>query len=93
MNDKYKLFKNFMHNELGISKEDIHEWVRETIKEEIKNIVEHAYGKCNIESEIRKAIISYDMWSDKNKLQPEVLDKVCKEVGKGICDKVFKDSK
>jgi hypothetical protein len=32
--DKYTLFKNFMHNELGISREDIREWVKESVKEE-----------------------------------------------------------
>lgn len=38
MTDKYKLFKNYMHNELGITKHDIHDWVRETIREEIQAI-------------------------------------------------------
>ncbi len=27
--EKYKMFKQFMHNELGITKEDIREWVKE----------------------------------------------------------------
>ena len=31
--NKYRLFRNFMYNDLGISKEDIRDWVRETVLE------------------------------------------------------------
>jgi hypothetical protein len=27
-NDKWSMFKNYMHNELGITKEDIREWIQ-----------------------------------------------------------------
>ena len=90
MNDKYKMFKNFMHNELGISKEDIREWVRESIKEEVKNVVEQAHGKCNIEGEIRKAIKDNDFWSSDGRLKPEVYKSVCAEVGERICKEFIK---
>ena len=90
MNDKYKMFKNFMHNELGISKEDIREWVRESIKEEVKNIVERAYGNCNIEGEIRKAIRDNDFWTPDGKLKSEVYKAICVEVGEHICKRILK---
>lgn len=90
VNDKYKMFKNFMHNELGISKEDIREWVRESIKEEVKNIVTQAYGKCNIENEVRKAIKDNDLWSSDGRLKPEIYKLVCAEVGMRICDIMLK---
>jgi len=38
--NKYKIFRNFMVNELGISREDIKEWtmqaVRETVEKELR---------------------------------------------------------
>lgn len=30
-NDKWSLFKNYLHNELGITKEDIREWLEEAV--------------------------------------------------------------
>lgn len=32
-NEKYKMFSNYMHNELGITKEDIRTWVKEAVNE------------------------------------------------------------
>ena len=46
-NNKYKMFKNFMMNELQITKEDIKEWIYESIKEGSKKVVKQAYGKFN----------------------------------------------
>ena len=40
--NKYKIFRNFMVNELGISREDIKEWtmqaVKETVEKELRGI-------------------------------------------------------
>ncbi|MDR1046626.1 MAG: hypothetical protein LBL64_02530 [Treponema sp.] len=40
--NKYKIFRNFMANELGISREDIREWtmqaVKETVEKELRGI-------------------------------------------------------
>ncbi|MDR0322340.1 MAG: hypothetical protein LBI28_12635 [Treponema sp.] len=40
--NKYKLFRNYMVNELGISREDIKEWtmqaVKETVEKELRGI-------------------------------------------------------
>lgn len=40
--NKYKLFRNFMVNELGVSREDIKEWtmqaVRETVEKELRSV-------------------------------------------------------
>ena len=32
-NSKYRMFKNFMYNDLGITKEDIREWTKEAVAE------------------------------------------------------------
>ena len=57
-NDKWVMFRNYMHNELGITKEDIAEWIQDAIKVEVKNVVANAYGNCNVESIIRNEIYS-----------------------------------
>lgn len=56
MNDKYKMFKNFMFNELGITKEDIRMWVEEAVRDEARKIVSKTYDDFNVEREIRRVI-------------------------------------
>lgn len=87
MENKYKLFKNFMHNELGISKEDIHQWLKDAIKEEAKNLVEQAYGKCNIESVIKSIILDYDFFEGKT-LRSSIRDRICRDLAEMIMKKV-----
>lgn len=31
-NDKWTMFKNYMHNELGITKDDIRAWLKEAVQ-------------------------------------------------------------
>lgn len=49
MNDKYKMFKNFMFNELGITKEDIRSWVVEAVRDEARKVVQHTYDSFDVE--------------------------------------------
>ena len=55
-NDKYKMFKNFMFNELGITKEDIRNWVIEAVRDEARKVVQHTYDGFDVEKEFRNAI-------------------------------------
>lgn len=47
-NNKYKMFKNFLHNELCITKADVEEWTKETIKEVVSNYIENRYSHDTI---------------------------------------------
>ena len=58
MNDKYKMFKNFMFNELGITKEDIRAWVVEAVTDEARRVVAKTYGDFDVERALREAITS-----------------------------------
>lgn len=46
MESKYKMFRNYMHNELGISKEDIREWTYSAVKEVAQDYVKHHFNEC-----------------------------------------------
>lgn len=50
--NKYKMFRNYMVNELGIGREDIERWTKEAIAENIKRLV----GQMNIEGMVRQLI-------------------------------------
>ena len=58
MSEKYKMFKQFMHNELGITKEDIREWVKESVREEAAKMVAKTYEDFDMNREIREVINS-----------------------------------
>ena len=81
--NKYKMFKNFMHNELQITKEDIIEWIREAIQEEVKNVVKSAYDKCDINDLIRKNIkglLEKNDWYQRDKMKDSVYTELAKQV-------------
>ena len=83
MSDKYKMFKNFLHNELGISKDDIKEWIRESIKEECKNVVEQTYETFNIKTFLKSEIeniLSNSQWYNPKTLKEEVYKEVAKRI-------------
>ena len=56
--EKYKMFKQFMHNELGITKEDIREWVKESVREEAAKMIAKTYEDFDVKREIRDLINS-----------------------------------
>ena len=56
--DKYRMFKQFMHNELGITKEDIREWIKEAIREEAQKMIAKTYDDFDVKREIRNLINS-----------------------------------
>ena len=51
--DKYTMFKQFIHNELDISKADIKQWTQSTVKQVVENYIKH---QLNIENIINKVI-------------------------------------
>lgn len=51
-NEKWEMFKNYMHNELGITKDDIRAWIKEAAYEQAQRLVDQEFGRFNIESKI-----------------------------------------
>lgn len=77
-NDKWVLFRNYMHNELGITKEDIQEWIQDAIRDEVKNVVSNAYGRCSLEDMIKNEIKTKSWYG--NGFSREVIDACAKEL-------------
>ncbi len=50
------MFRNLFYNELGITKEDIREWVKEACQEVADKLVSNTYESFNPETFIRKAM-------------------------------------
>lgn len=65
-NNKYKMFKNFLHNEMGISREDIIEWINDAVKDEVQRLVNNEYGKFNVRDYIKQTLIGHTLYGTAN---------------------------
>lgn len=66
MSDKYTMFMNFMHNELGISKEDIKDWIKEAVENVAKQMVAKSFENFSINQIVSKYVVSSDIFSNKH---------------------------
>lgn len=59
--EKYRAFRNFMVNELGIGRDDIQAWTKEAIAVEVAKIV----GQINVEGMVQRTIdkVLHDRYS------------------------------
>ena len=48
--DKWVMFRNYMHNELGITKEDIRQWITDAVNEQVKRLVANSFNSWNLKS-------------------------------------------
>lgn len=44
-NDKWLMFRNYMINELGITKEDIREWIEDAVRIEAKKLAAETFAR------------------------------------------------
>ena len=78
-NDKYVMFKNFLHNELGITREDIQEWIENAIREEARKVVSKTFDDFDIEREARRAI-NDSIHSGYSDIRKEIIQSAAREV-------------
>ena len=72
-NDKWSMFKNYMHNELGITKEDIQKWLKDAIQEEARKLVKQTYGEFSVQKEIEKVLFD-TQWYGHPTFKKQALD-------------------
>ena len=82
--DKWSMFRNFMYNELGITKADIRIWIQEAVREETKRLIGNTYNDFNVRKmgheEMRKVLKSWDF-------QHAVANEIANRVTVGLKDK------
>lgn len=67
--DKWGLFKQYMHNELGISKEDIRDWIKESVKDEANRLLRQETEAFNIKKYIDNIVYTQCFYSDETTLK------------------------
>jgi len=88
--EKWIMFKNYMHNELGITKEDIKQWVDDAIKETAEQYIKHNMAPKPIDDWVKKTIS--DVWgiSSPLRMKEKVLEIAGKEIGKTVIENMSK---
>lgn len=85
-NNKWTMFKNYMHNELGITKDDIQMWVVEAITQQAKKALSEYNYANRIDEMITKRIddvIKGNSWNNKS-FNDEIISKVVKDLSSQI---------
>ena len=84
MESKWNMFRNFMYNEIGITKNDIRTWIREAVQDEVKVLTRQTFGKYSVQdmisTEIKNEIHSTTRYGLK--------DQLCHEIGKLIIENI-----
>lgn len=85
-NNKWIMFKNYMHNELGITKDDIQSWVVESVTQQAKKALSEYNYADRIDQLITKRIddvIKGNTWNSKS-FNDEIIGKVVKDLSSQI---------
>lgn len=82
-NEKWNLFKQFMHNEIGVSKEDIREWIQEAVREQAERLVSCEFNKFDINKTIESIVMNnkyFGSQSLKEEIKKELINKIYEKV-------------
>jgi hypothetical protein len=83
MEDKWLMFKNYMHNELGISKEDIRQWIEDAVQKQAEKLVNNEFKSFDVHRVVER-VISDDKYFGSKNLKRDI----SQELAKQIMDKI-----
>lgn len=83
-NEKYQMFKNFMYNELGITKDDIRDWIKEAVREEARKVIAKTYDNFDVSRVIRDEINN-----PYSKIRDQIVQEASRELLRGFKIKVL----
>lgn len=82
-NEKWAMFKNFMHNELGVTKDDIRVWIKEAVAEQAERLVAQEFGKFDVQKYITSQVLCKSMWGSQS-LQDDIKRQLVAEMMKQL---------
>jgi hypothetical protein len=77
--DKWKMFKNYMHNELGITKDDIRDWVKEAVVEQAERMVKKEFDNFDVHRVVEK-VISDDNYFGNKSLKRDIKQELAEQI-------------
>ena len=82
MENKWLMFKNYMHNELGITKEEIRQWIEDAVREQAERMVKKEFDSFDTKNIVKKLVFDDEFFGSKsmkreitNELSRQILDK------------------
>ena len=79
-NDKYIMFRNFLFNELDITRDDIKEWVKEAVYEVAENYLENQFATYPLNLRIKEIINASDFNNYENSVKAQVARELAKQL-------------
>jgi len=77
--DKWIMFKNYMHNELGITKEDIRQWIEEAVQEQAEALVNNEFKRFDVNKVVERVINDDKYFGSKN-LKRDIAQELSKQI-------------
>lgn len=76
---EYKAIKNYIHNELGLTKEDIINAIRSDIRKYVEECVYNTYGNDNNIEQMIKFMVNNELKNKDFNVIPRMVEKVLKD--------------
>lgn len=79
MSKEYKAIKNYIHNELGLTKEDIINVIRSDIRQCVERCMRNTYGNDNNIEQMIKLMVDNELKNKDFNVIPRMVEKVLKD--------------
>ena len=79
MDNKWLMFKNYMHNELGITKEDIRQWIEDAVQEQAERLVNKEFNSFDVHNVVQRIITDDQYYGSKN-LKRDISQELTKQI-------------
>ena len=79
MDNKWLMFKNYMHNELGITKEDIRQWIEDAVQEQAERLVKNEFKSFDVHRVVQRIISDENYYGSKH-LKQEISQELTKQI-------------
>lgn len=76
---EYKAIKNYIHNELGLTKEDIINAIRSDIRKYVKECICNTYGNDNNIEQMIKSMVNNELKNKDFNVIPRTVEKILKD--------------
>lgn len=87
--NKWLMFKNYMHNELGITKEDIRQWIKESVQEQADKLAKNEFDNFDVHRVVQRVITDDKYFGSKN-LRRDISQEISKQIMEHIDIKLEK---
>ena len=79
MENKWLMFKNYMHSELGITKEDIRQWIEDAVQEQAERLVKNEFKSFDVHRVVQRIISDENYYGSKH-LKQEISQELTKQI-------------